>query len=701
MAYDSARGVTVLYGGKETWEWNGASWTKRDVPNPPVRTSHAMAYDSARGKTVLFGGHDGSLIYGDTWEWDGNAWTERFPAHRPPARFTHNLAYDQARSVVVLTGTLAQGNERSDTWEWNGDDWGNEKAFVKRMYGAIAYDVPRARTIVFGGTGQTTLELYSDTREWDGKEWVRTTSSGPPYVDGAAMMFHAAAREAVLFGGFDTYNTRTFHDHTWTYRSRGGACTTGTTCDTGNCVDGVCCESASCGKCEACNRSNAGICQRIFAVPNPEAGVNSEQDPDTCAGTRACNVNGTCVKLNGQSCTNGTECLSTYCVDGVCCNGPCNGLCQACSPELKASGAADGVCDHAKSGTDSRNQCATASPTTCQQDGVCDGNGGCRRYAAGTNCGGGACGADNEASGNLCDGSGVCRASSAVDCTPGLCKVGGCVEDCSTNDDCATSGFCDGGHCALRRALGAVCKKGEECSSNLCVDGVCCNAPCSGQCEACDVPGAGGVCVPVTGKVHGSRTACAGPTNDNPCSAASCDGKTRDTCLGQAGSEVTCRDRRCVTGVETLVATCDGHGSCPAALTKPCEPYGCGEVGCKTECTSDGDCDEAYHCEPATKRCVKSATCDDHVVKTLEGTTIDCSPFRCESNGTCKTKCASTGDCIEGTLCDPRSGACVRAGSDEAACAIHAARVGSGDLAGWLMVFGALARRRRMRTNNR
>lgn len=62
MAYDAARGLTVLFGGwtggtnnAQTWEWDGTAWTQRVVSGPSGRVSHAMAYDAARGVTVLFG----------------------------------------------------------------------------------------------------------------------------------------------------------------------------------------------------------------------------------------------------------------------------------------------------------------------------------------------------------------------------------------------------------------------------------------------------------------------------------------------------------------------------------------------------------------------------------------------------------------------------------------------------------------------
>ena len=59
MAYDSARGVTVLFGGRDvssrfrdTWEWDRSSWTQVSTSGPSARERLAMAYDSARGVTV-------------------------------------------------------------------------------------------------------------------------------------------------------------------------------------------------------------------------------------------------------------------------------------------------------------------------------------------------------------------------------------------------------------------------------------------------------------------------------------------------------------------------------------------------------------------------------------------------------------------------------------------------------------------------
>jgi len=88
MAFDSRAGVVLLYGGSvsrtehagDLWKWDGQRWTeiKMTGPTPGKRGLHAMAYDAARGKTVLYGGKDFTTgkILDDTWEWDGQQWAQ-------------------------------------------------------------------------------------------------------------------------------------------------------------------------------------------------------------------------------------------------------------------------------------------------------------------------------------------------------------------------------------------------------------------------------------------------------------------------------------------------------------------------------------------------------------------------------------------------------------------------------------------------
>src|SRR5437762_219891 len=97
-------------------------WENLDAAQPGdqpasalAREGHALAYASARGVTVLFGG---CCVLGDTWEWDGTTWTQRSPAASPPARSYHALAYDAGHAVTVLFGGLGNGgSDFGDTWE--------------------------------------------------------------------------------------------------------------------------------------------------------------------------------------------------------------------------------------------------------------------------------------------------------------------------------------------------------------------------------------------------------------------------------------------------------------------------------------------------------------------------------------------------------------------------------------------------------
>jgi len=146
MAYDSVRGVTVLFGGldanyhnDETWEWNGTSWTLKSSTGPSARHSHAMAYDDANGVTVLFGGEDESFLDGETWEWDGTTWTLR-SSTGPSPRANHAMAYDSARGVTVLFGGEDASGLDGETWEWTRTCALLRLTFVKGNWGSVDLD---------------------------------------------------------------------------------------------------------------------------------------------------------------------------------------------------------------------------------------------------------------------------------------------------------------------------------------------------------------------------------------------------------------------------------------------------------------------------------------------------------------------------------------------------------------------------------
>ena len=207
MAYDAARQRVVLFGGAglgDTWEWDGTTWTQRTpVTSPPARSGHAMAYDAARRRVVLFGGA-GTGLLSDTWEWDGAAWTQRAPVTSPSARGDHDMVYDALRQRVVLFGGAGASGERADTWEWDGTTWVQRTPLTSppaRRWHAMAFDAVRQRVVSFGGAAAS-AGLLSDTWEWDGANWTpRTPTASPPWRWTHAMTWDVARQRLVLFGG--------------------------------------------------------------------------------------------------------------------------------------------------------------------------------------------------------------------------------------------------------------------------------------------------------------------------------------------------------------------------------------------------------------------------------------------------------------------------------------------------------------------
>ena len=75
MAFDSARGLTVMFGGEnfategtplgDTWYYLNSTWVQATLPtSPPARIGPAMAYDSLHSQTVMFSG-----VNSDTTTW--------------------------------------------------------------------------------------------------------------------------------------------------------------------------------------------------------------------------------------------------------------------------------------------------------------------------------------------------------------------------------------------------------------------------------------------------------------------------------------------------------------------------------------------------------------------------------------------------------------------------------------------------------
>ncbi|HEX8950712.1 MAG TPA: hypothetical protein VF945_02650, partial [Polyangia bacterium] len=273
----------------------------------------------------------------------------------------------------------------------------------------------------------------------------------------------------------------------------------------------------------------------------------------------------------GYPCALPGDCDSSACVDGYCCDSFCDpadpaNLCKACSVP-----GSEGHCVAAAAGTDPHQQCAADPATTCGKDGLCDGKGGCERWAAGTACGTASCTGGSATYAPVCDGNGTCVSPAPVSCAPYACgSATACATTCTPPAvDCAPPAVCTNGSCG-KRALGQPCTAPSDCTSNFCApQGVCCDSACTGSCVACNLLGKLGQCTPLAA---GTQCAAAG-------------------CLGD--SKLSPR-------------LCDGAGTCQPATTTACTPYSCDPATAQCyarPCASSAQCAMGHTCNNGSGKC--------------------------------------------------------------------------------------------------
>lgn len=134
----------------------------------------------------------------------------------------------------------------------------------------------------------------------------------------------------------------------------GAECSEATECLSGFCQDGVCCDGACSASCHACdNAGSVGQCSLVPTGTDPhnDCSVMVNGTPNAAA---VCNTNGSCKLLDGEACTQHSDCMNNHCVNyssgvGVCCNKDCDGPCRSCRESN--TGQADGTCANVNNGT--------------------------------------------------------------------------------------------------------------------------------------------------------------------------------------------------------------------------------------------------------------------------------------------------------------------------------------------------------------
>ena len=398
----------------------------------------------------------------------------------------------------------------------------------------------------------------------------------------------------------------------------GEPCDTAGQCQSGFCVEGVCCSDACEGPCDSCRQSGVCMADAVGEPGSPSCApylcdgssdcATSCVDDEDCVNGFFCDA-GSCAPLGdiGNACADDSGCLLGNCVDGVCCNDPCEGACDVCSMALGAG--VDGAC--------------TVLPVGAPGD---------------------------------------------PSCTPYLCDGlnDECPSDCDSDGDCAT-GICLSGSCAPPLGNGNPCTSDGQCASGLCVDDVCCESACAAECESCSLATNGVADGTCSSSINGAQCTpsdlcivsstcqgglCSGTIKDctfepvpNECHISVCNPMT-GSCEPEFGnSGLPCVDQMDLC---TLGKSCNTTGMCVGGTPKDCSHLNivgtCTVGGCNS---GDGLCEQ--------QTLPGGSVCDD-----FDGCTLGtiCTGNVCGA-GTVITACINADGCCPGGCDQSNDSDCV------------------------------------------
>ena len=224
MAYHAGDQRIVVFGGQfddslanmsdETWLWDGAAWSRDMRPGPSARVFSVMAYDRARAVLVLFGGRlptAGLPNADDTWEWDlAGGWRMSAAARPyPQPRRHHGMVYDPIASrVVIVDGQDDGGHYLGDRWSYGGSPvaW-TELPLTSfepppRSHVSMAFDERRGVLVMFGGAMDAAGTRIDETWELAGGAWTQQFPSPHPTARvSGAMLYDPRVERLLLVGG--------------------------------------------------------------------------------------------------------------------------------------------------------------------------------------------------------------------------------------------------------------------------------------------------------------------------------------------------------------------------------------------------------------------------------------------------------------------------------------------------------------------
>jgi len=431
----------------------------------------------------------------------------------------------------------------------------------------------------------------------------------------------------------------------------------GTECVAPKCTTGIGYSKRICDGVGACGDPTQTACDPYVCGAN--ACLTQCQTDTDCIDTHYCELSSnSCVakKAVPEACEGNNQCVSGFCADGLCCSTACNTECEACNlagsegtctfhpqdsdPEDDCTTCkvcnGSGSCVDVPNNADPLNECSQQPAVTCDDDGVCDGQGACRLWAANTVCVAPTCSNATAQLTDSCDGLGTCVDGGSQSCSPYQCANTSCATTCMTDDGCVATHWCNTPVCQPKKTLGIPCSGSNECQSGFCVDGVCCATACTSVCAQCNLPGTEGTC-----DAHDAGTDPESGCGDYYCNGI---GYCHNTCSTDSDCKADhwCSGNTCVDK-KTLGETCSGNNQC---MSEFCIDGVCCNNACEGECNAcdltnaEGFCGNVPVGTDPDEECAGTGacggTCDGQGQCNYPVASLNCGTCRrCDGEGAC------------------------------------------------------------------
>lgn len=137
----------------------------------------------------------------------------------PPACWGADLIYHPQLQQMLLVNCVADPSKESPLtiWGWNGTQWQRITSGGPpgRILGGAAYDEKRNVLVLYGGRPVELGRCSQETWEWDGQAWAQKDASPPTACDHVKMVYDASTGESILFSGLDPSEQQV--NETWSW----------------------------------------------------------------------------------------------------------------------------------------------------------------------------------------------------------------------------------------------------------------------------------------------------------------------------------------------------------------------------------------------------------------------------------------------------------------------------------------------------